>query len=170
MGKLIVVGADPGGTSGVCAGAIPEETMFGDAPYQGIEILLYDQYDDEAEGIHAWKIVEVVYQFCNQTDYPIPLVCEQFSLRKFIRGPDILSPERINGLIREEIRKASIPIPLFYQMPAHAKEAVTNQRLKAWDLYIRGKEHARDAERHMIHFIRRARKIPALRKEAWGRE
>jgi hypothetical protein len=172
MSKLIVVGADPGGTSGVCAGAVPEETIFGDMPYQGIEILFYDEFDDAEEGLHAWNIVNVCYQMSelNHCDR-IPLVTEQFGLRKFIRGPDLLSPERINALIKEEVRRASFSIPIFYQTPAGAKEAVTNQRLKDWDLYIRkgGKEHARDAQRHMVHFFRRAKKSETLREEAWGK-
>ena len=50
-----------------------------------------------------------------------------------------------------------------------AKNTATDDRLKAWDLYQRegGMEHARDADRHAITFLRRASGSKQLRANSW---
>lgn len=164
---LVAVGGDPGGTTGICAMGVKPETIFGDMPYAGMEILAYQQCEAEDEEAHADALVAACVLASAWTDDPIPLVMEQFALRKFIRSPELLSPERINALVKVKVKEAPIEIRLFWQMPTDAKRTITNQRLKDWGLYIRGREHARDAERHAIYFIRRAKKIEMLRREAW---
>lgn len=39
------------------------------------------------------------------------------------------------------------------QTPQNAKKFVTDEKLKAWDMYVKGKPHARDAIRHGIFYI-----------------
>lgn len=57
----------------------------------------------------------------------------------------------------------------FKQMPSLAMTTVTDERLKSWGLYrdTVGLEHGRDAVRHCLTFLRRAKKDASLRKGAW---
>lgn len=44
-------------------------------------------------------------------------------------------------------------IPFHKQMAQIAKQFCTDDKLKVWDLWIKGKRHARDAIRHAIYWI-----------------
>ncbi len=39
------------------------------------------------------------------------------------------------------------------QLAQNAKKFVTDEKLKAWDMYVKGKPHARDAIRHGIFYL-----------------
>jgi hypothetical protein len=39
------------------------------------------------------------------------------------------------------------------QLAQNAKRFVTDEKLKAWDMYVKGRPHARDAIRHGIFYI-----------------
>ena len=43
--------------------------------------------------------------------------------------------------------------PVVKQMAQLAKGFCTDEKLKEWELYVRGKKHARDAVRHACYFI-----------------
>lgn len=60
-----------------------------------------------------------------------------------------------------------LPRRIWLQDPGMAKQAATNERLKDWGLYVPGSEHARDATRHAITFLRRCKDVPKLRQNAW---
>ncbi len=44
-------------------------------------------------------------------------------------------------------------IPFRKQMAQHAKGFCTNEKLKDWDFYVKGKVHARDAIRHGLYYM-----------------
>jgi hypothetical protein len=48
-----------------------------------------------------------------------------------------------------------------------AMSTATDARMKDWELWATGKPHARDAMRHGITFLRRAKMDAALRRWAW---
>jgi squalene cyclase len=55
------------------------------------------------------------------------------------------------------------------QNRAIAKSTATDDRLKAWGLYdTNSGPHARDATRHAITALRRARDKPKFRDEMWA--
>jgi hypothetical protein len=60
---------------------------------------------------------------------------------------------------------------MFIQSASQAKTTATDERLKLWNCYTRegGLQHARDADRHAILFLRKClgHKGIQLRKEAW---
>lgn len=41
-----------------------------------------------------------------------------------------------------------------YQSAAQAKGVVTDKRLKSWGLWVPGQQHARDAIRHAVTYLR----------------
>ncbi len=63
---------------------------------------------------------------------------------------DLLTP-RVIGCV--ETICALHNIPLVKQSPQNAKQFVTDDRLKEWQLYVKGKVHARDAIRHGCYYL-----------------
>ena len=62
-----------------------------------------------------------------------------------------LSTPRLIGMIETLCLQHSIP---WHKQPASMpKQFVTDEKLKAWGLYLPGKRHARDAIRHACYFI-----------------
>lgn len=99
--------------------------------------------------------------------------CEDFIVRKYLQGREALSPVRITSKIEMGMRWGMFDVHanrrLWKQQPSLAMNTATDARLKDWGLYIAegGEEHARDASRHSITFLRRASERPALRHAAW---
>ncbi len=63
---------------------------------------------------------------------------------------DLLTP-RVIGCV--ETLCALSHIPLIKQSPQNAKQFVTDDRLREWELYVKGKVHARDAIRHGCYYL-----------------
>lgn len=100
------------------------------------------------------------------------IVVEDFILRKFDQGRDILAPVRVMEKFEFGLWVLGRDGQSFRQQPSMAKTTVTDDRLKAWRLYRRegGMNHARDADRHAITFLRRCSQGKAgrlLREQAW---
>jgi hypothetical protein len=93
-------------------------------------------------------------------------------------GIEMYSPMRLNTLVKWALRRGydgldEFDVPprqMFTQEPSLAMSTATDERLKDWGLYKRegGEEHARDATRHGITFLRRAKDKRNLRYRAWG--
>lgn len=77
------------------------------------------------------------------------------------KNRDGLSPVRITavllGLLRERCGwgVGCTEGEVVFQMPAQ-KDTITNQRLKLFDMWFVGKQHARDAGRHLLVYLRSA--------------
>lgn len=99
------------------------------------------------------------------------VVVESFILRQFSRDQDLLSPQRITAKIEQYLWLDGREY--FTQTPSEAKVSATDERLKEWGFYSSdgGMQHARDATRHAITFLRKAsvpgRKAAELRAAAW---
>lgn len=95
------------------------------------------------------------------------VVIEDFILRTALKNRDVLSPVRITAKIDLLLEPSGRR--MYFQQPAMAKKTATDERLKDWGLYVAegGLEHARDAMRHAITFIRRTKEQPRLRSIAW---
>ena len=61
-----------------------------------------------------------------------------------------LHTPQLIGALRLWFRMERIPVVM--QSPQVAKGFVTDQKLKDWDLWVKGQPHARDAIRHGIYF------------------
>lgn len=97
------------------------------------------------------------------------IVFEGFSVRQLAVD---LSPVSITARIEDHLWNHHAGKEIFKQTAAQAKTTATNDRLKAWGVYTAdgGLNHARDADRHALLFIRRCmqgKNSQELRERAW---
>lgn len=97
------------------------------------------------------------------------LVIEDFLLRKKLMDRELLSPVRLTAALELAIEYEGLGMTFHRQSPSDAKGTATDARMKEWGLYTRsgGMQHARDADRHSIVFLRRAKARGSIRGEAW---
>ncbi len=101
------------------------------------------------------------------------VVIESFTLRTFKMSAELLSPVRVTAKLELLLHMGSLDLDpnthIWKQEPSLAKSTATDQRLKDWGLYQKegGLEHARDADRHAITFLRRASSSKQLRYVSW---
>jgi hypothetical protein len=76
------------------------------------------------------------------------LVTEQFILRQLNA---VLDPVELNAILRWAVR----PRYWVQQQASMAMSTVTDDRQKRWGFWIPGQEHARDAVKHGITFLKR---------------
>ena len=95
------------------------------------------------------------------------VVIEDFIVRRMDQDRDFLSPVRITAALSQWLWQ--MHRTYFVQQPAFAKTTVTDARLKAWGLYARsgGMNHARDADRHAVTFLRQCKANPEYRIRAF---
>jgi hypothetical protein len=108
---------------------------------------------DLTQFIEAWPVAAVVI--------------EDFTLRQFRMDRELLSPVRITSAIGYSMWLKGREYHV--QGPADAKTICTDNRLKEWKMYdpYGGMRHARDADRHAILFLRKAKANSKFRALAW---
>jgi hypothetical protein len=173
-GWAVTVWVDPGGTTGWAVMAVDPEVLVDDKPIHhniahwacgdvhhnenvmASEMLaLYDAWDDAAIGI------------------------ESFTVRKFLRHQEFLSPVRVRSKIEyglwlmekwdaeEAGRAMGRGRHLWTQEPSLAKNTLSDDRQREWGLWEAGADHKRDAVKHCYTFLQRAQEKPRLRANAW---
>ena len=78
---------------------------------------------------------------------------EGFILRMLSTEPSLLEPVRFNAVLDDRLRGTGMWAER--QQPSEAKNTITDARLKLWGAYKSGADHARDAQRHGLLFLRR---------------
>src|ERR1700759_3070376 len=167
LGNVVVLGIDPGQTTGWCAVGVPPEVLSGArSPGDTLNRIVmsdglfdYGQIDgaqDENKAVRQLEDLALI-------DYPdAAVVIEDFIIdfRKITKQRSALSPVRITAKLEyalwayEENQTGRI----FRQMPSLAKTTMTDDRLKELGLYDpHSGEHARDAMRHAYYFLRNCR-------------
>jgi len=160
----VVVAIDPGKTTGWSVMMVHPEALKDPevSILANIDPWIHGEIDctDENFGIEA--LDELIEYWPGAA-----VVFESFSLRKFSSDEELLSPVRINATLGYLRWKCAVRV--FYQSSEMAKRTATDTRLQLWGMYESegGLEHARDADRHGITFLRRAKTIPRLRNAAW---
>jgi hypothetical protein len=155
------MGIDPGGTSAASIIGVHERTIFRDYPGK---VLFWDTFEvTGSEDSQTLALVDATRRF-----YPIAIVMESFFPAKLITSHEYLSPVRVAAKVELCINTHYILCPLFWQTPSMAMKTATDARLKTWGLYEPGPDHLKDATRHAITFIRRAKQDNDLAVEAWG--
>jgi hypothetical protein len=93
---------------------------------------------------------------------------EDFVLRVKSGDRDLLSPVRITAKVEYGLFLAGTQ-EIYKQMPSEAKSVATDDRLKSWGFYQRegGLEHARDADRHGLSWLRKCKQHSWLRARCW---
>jgi hypothetical protein len=164
-------------TTGWCRITVPRLTIFGDQPS---EITEWDT--GELMGPEEQQIVELA-RLCRTTqslDYQVgpALICEDFDVTEIVTtdAQVLFSPIRLAAMIRMTMHLATIPsytplfgdARLFMQTRGMAKGTMTDDRLKLAGMYTAGSDHERDATRHAIMGLRRAKQKPDIRLAMWG--
>lgn len=166
-----VIAIDPGGTTGWSLIVLPpdalsdpdEKILTSIAIHQHGEVSTYmgrNGVDGEAICVDdLWSLIKC---------WPdAALVIEDFVIRQYNRSRDFLSPVRVTSALSYLIWKDNRV--WHKQSPADAKNVATDDRLRRWGLYSSegGLGHARDADRHAILFLRKAKENPRIRAEVW---
>lgn len=135
-----------------------EAIMDGKGPAGGGDLLAVD----------AEEIIQV-RQVCGLLDNyaAAAVVFEDFVLRTDVRSREVMAPDRLRSACQSEEILHGEGRVFFMQAPSMAKTTANDDRLKRADLYFAGMPHATDAARHVMTFLRRARKDESIRAAAW---
>jgi hypothetical protein len=161
-GWFTVVAFDPGGTTGWCVMSVEPRHLLGTKPVH--KKLAHFACGQIAGGENSQA--DEMYDLLDLWDDSAWL-CEDFIVRKFLRHREFLSPVRITARIEYRMSHAYPFRPMFKQQPALAMSAVTDDRQKEWGLWSIGQPHARDATKHALTFLMRARESARMRLAAW---
>lgn len=157
-GLYLIVALDPGGTTGWTVMGVHPEALNGDpdvpilsniewwtaGQFKGQE---WDQCDQAVELINSWPSAR--------------LVSEKFVLRSRVTTSDVTVLDRMNAVIGWAVR----PRYIVLQQPSLAMSTVTDDRQKLWGFWRPGEEHARDAIKHALTFLKR-QKERAIKAQA----
>lgn len=169
-----ILALDPGGTTGWSLLVLPKRWGTAVTLSMPQDVILrskirwhHGQVDclaSEDSGVH--HLIKLI------DDWPsAAIVVEDFILRPHRNemSRELLSPVRITAKIEHHLWKNRRK--MWLQTPAQAKSVGSDERLKAWGVYTRegGLQHARDADRHVMLFLRRCMgsKGIATRNVAW---
>lgn len=126
----MILALDPGGTTGLA-------WMHGTNGAVRTMQMGPDEHHEE-----LWNFMRVYT--------PTAIVCESFTYRNGLAKADLIPCEYI-GLVKLYAEKYCVP--LYMQTPSMAKKFFSDDKLKAADLWITGKQHARDAVRHLMYYV-----------------
>jgi hypothetical protein len=126
---------------------------------------------DNVEHFAAGQFTGTEFEICDAMieladEWPgAALVTEDFVLDSKVRSEMLLSPVRLNAAFRYEMGRHGRSRRVRVQNRSLAKTTVTDERLKAWGFWERmvGQEHARDAAKHCLTFLKRLKTQPKLR-------
>ena len=179
--EATVIAIDPGGTTGWSLISVHPEALI--EPKADIfENLFTHQHGQVDCGVHrgnmgsslhegisthgefsgAYDIAELIKAWPSAA-----VVIEDFQLRQFRQDRDLLSPVRITAAVGVSMWLDGRDYHT--QQPADAKSTCSDARLKEWRMYDKtgGMEHARDADRHAILFLKKAKVNKRFRATAW---
>lgn len=152
-----VIAFDPGGTTGWCLIGVHPDSIK-DRQYRIVDNIVF------------WSVGEYIGDEDQQTEMMLELVdawplakvvIEDFVLRKFSSARELLSPVRITAKF-EYGMKIHRKRPFIIQPGKLAMDAVTDARIKRmgmWPPLSGGEDHKRDAFRHAMTWLKRAKKL-----------
>lgn len=158
-----VVSFDPGGTTGWAVFSVHEIAML-DPEYPILSNVDFWQAGQFSGPLNSQASEMVgLAEAWDEAD----LVCEDFLLKAFLPGREVLDPVRLNAIFEFAVS----PRPVSYQMPGLALGSITDDRLKDMGYYnpLIGKEHARAAVKHALVWLRRRKKIMEREARRGGR-
>lgn len=154
----------------------PEGHIVEDAVLRVLDCLLvYKEAIEDSEysildNVSFWTAGEFIGDERGQADEMIALVeawpeahivIEDFVLRKFTSARELLSPVRITARFDQALHISGDARPMIIQPGVLAMKTVTDARLKRMGLWppLQGSEHKRDAVRHNITWMKRAKQL-----------
>jgi hypothetical protein len=165
---LNLLAIDPGGTTGWAHFIIPRASMFGSDPSEVTDWSTGEFTGDENE--QAMSIARLTREI-QSMDYKlgVAVVCEDFDFGSPLRNREVYSPVRIAAKIDLLCAMGKMDDARFVlQSRSIAMSTATNERLKAWGYWEPdAAEHKRDATRHAITVLRRAKQKQSIRNKLW---
>lgn len=179
--ETTVIAIDPGGTTGWSLISIHPESLIEPKAdiFENIFTHKHGQVDcgshrgNLASSLHngistdgefsgIYDLVEFIRVWPSAT-----VVIEDFQLRQMRKDRDLLSPIRITTAIGYALWLDGRDYHV--QQPSDAKNICSDDRLRQWRMYdsVGGLQHARDADRHAILFLRKAKAKREFREMAW---
>lgn len=180
-GEAAVIAIDPGGTTGWSLISVHPEALI--EPKADIFDNIFTHQHGEVDcGVHRGNLASSLHdgistdgEFSGIYDlvefikvWPsAAVVIEDFQLRQMRMDRDLLSPVRITSAVGMQMWLDGRDYHV--QSPADAKTTCNNNRLREWRMYDNsgGLEHARDADRHAILFLKKAKMKKDFRALAW---
>jgi hypothetical protein len=173
---LHVIGVDPGETTGWALFTVPRASIYDD---DDPEIWGWDT--GELKGPEDQQAIDLA-RLCREIqslDYNIgpAVVIEDFDVGEIVTtDADVLySPIRVASMFRMlvalKVHTTSIltgDARVVMQGRSLAKQTMTDDRLRRSGYWVEGSDHERDAVRHAITALRRAKTNPAFREQLWG--
>src|SRR5215472_1784614 len=131
--KSYCISLDPGGTTGI---ALVEQEEH---PWEvAVKQLGPDEHHDNLlDFLRVWR--------------PRYIVCESFQNRSF-EAAKLIAPEYIGVVKLYTQDSTNRPVDIVWQSAALGKGFWDNNKLRAYNLYIPGMRHARDAIRHYAYW------------------
>lgn len=112
-------------------------------------------YCGQIEGISENETVDLLLDVLEEYGCGV-VVLEDFILRSSVKTRDLLSPVRINAAISYGLHSGGwVGVAVELQTATDAKGVLTDARLRRKGLWVPGKDHANDAIRHMLLYLRR---------------
>ena len=179
-----VIGVDPGGTLGWSVMVVhpealvdPDVTILGNLLHHANgqiraippKVLTGKEPKALELSLEERRCVRMLIQDVLSTWHGAAMVIEDFLLRKKVMDRELLSPVRLTAALELALEYEGLEMTLHRQSPSEAKSTATDDRLKSWGLYRRagGQQHARDADRHAITFLKKAKQRGSVRGAAW---
>jgi len=166
-----VIGIDPGGTTGWARITVPRDSIYG---HSTPEIITLEQGQWQGSEEQQTLAICRYVRGTQSLDYGVgpAIVVEDFTLG--IKNPTtdartLLSPVRLAAMLRYALYRGDMSEgPRIVLQNRSFKRDMTDDDLRRRDLYFPGEEHARDALRHALVALRRARETPRFRDELWN--
>lgn len=167
-----VVSFDPGGVTGWSVMSVHPEALTDPtvSVLDNLEHWSHGQIacatDGKYDPIAESRAVVEMAEICANWEGAL-IVVEDFIMRSSRRDRETLTPVRLIAgldlLLFQNKRRA------IRQQPSEAKTTATDERMKLWGLYERsgGMQHARDADRHSIVALRKAKQDRRRRGRFW---
>lgn len=168
--ELHIIGIDPGGTTGWCRLTVPRASVVDGAPGK---ILEWDYGELTGRESDQVKQLCAIARMTQGLAYKVgpALIVEAWDNDPSFKSTDTepLSPVRIDAMLTFCWQQTKLldDARILFQSRSLAKSTATDERLQRWGLYIKGSDHIRDATRHAITALRRAKASPSLAAELW---
>lgn len=158
MESLVVVWADPGVATGWSIHRAPIELLLREGQVGAMSQIKWKsgQFSPGSTSASVDCYLDLcrgAYEQIAEEDDVFVIGSEGFILMMQSTDPTLLEPVRFNAILGDRLRGTGQRVEV--QMASDAKNVITDQRLKLWGAWKAGAEHARDAQRHGLLFLRR---------------
>lgn len=166
---LTVVWADPGVTTGWCVIRVPigvllELGQVGATARTWWRIGQYRSVSTSDAVSSYLALCRTVWERSMEGDVVV-IGCEGFSLEMLSRDVALLEPVRFLAVLQDRLLGSGVQVEV--QMPGERK-VISDDRLALWGLWVPGKDHGRDAQRHALVYLRKfAGQVAVQRRAGW---